>query len=240
MLNQQILDYLKNCLTNDNLAHGYFLLGPANSGRMKLLQVFLPDLLQTERLINHPDLKIVIPEDEVISIETIRELRFWLGQSPLAAKCKVAVITGAEKMNHEAQNAFLKVLEEPVAKTYIFLLAGHKQQILPTIFSRVAPLYFIARAQAAADDNLLKEILAIDSPGARLRWWMQNGPKIDKNDKTNKIKAWLENIAPDLRELLLIRQTKNTVKIIRDVLTSLSGAKGQNWQLIAENLIISL
>lgn len=235
-----MLQYLQNCLKNESLAHAYLLLGTAGSGQMALLQEFLPDLLQTSQIANHPDIKTVMPEDELISIETIRDLRFWLGQSPLAAKCKAAVITGAEKMNHEAQNAFLKVLEEPVPNTYIFLLAGHRQQLLPTIFSRVVPLYFTAKTKPAIEDDLLKEILAIDGPGARMRWWMQNGPKTDKNDKTNKIKAWLENIVPDLRALLLVRPTKNLVKTIRDLLTALSGPKGQNWQLIAENLIISL
>lgn len=235
-----LLEYLQNCLKNNSLAHAYLLLGPANSGRMELLRAFLPDLLQTERLTNHPDIKIASPEGELISIETIRELRFWLGQSPLCAKRKAAIIESADKMPIEAQNAFLKVLEEPVANTYIFLTAGHRRQLLPTIFSRVVPLCFIAKSHPAADNSLLKEILSIDSAGARLRFWMRNGPKIDKNDKTNKIKIWLEGIVPDLRELLLARQGKNTVKIIRDVLTSLSGPKGQNWQLIAENLIISL
>lgn len=234
MIKDNALSYLENSLSNGTMAHAYVLLGPANAEQMETLEVFLPVLLNNNHTQNHPDIKIVEPENEVIKIETIRELRDWLAKSPLASKQKIAIIKDSGKMNIESQNAFLKVLEEPIANTFIFLLAGHKHQLLPTIFSRTVALYFTAKSLTTKDDILLKEILSIQSPSERMRYWTQNKPSADQ------IKPWLNDILPNLRAILLTCQTKNLTKIIRDLLASLSGPKGQNWQLIAENLIISL
>src|SRR3989338_6396973 len=69
---------------------------------------------------------------------------------------KAVIIESAEKMNEASQNAFLKVLEEPTPNTYLSLLVGHKHLLLPTIFSRTAPLYFSSSSAAAPAGNLLQ------------------------------------------------------------------------------------
>ena len=49
---------------------------------------------------------------------------------------KVCILWGVEKMNKEASNAFLKLLEEPPDRTYFILLAENEEELLPTISSR--------------------------------------------------------------------------------------------------------
>ena len=163
---QKILKYLEQCLRKNTLAHAYLLLGPSGIGRMKLLEIFAPQLVNMQpagllrspasaplqrgslpgragaMTLQHPDISITAPEEGLISIETIRKLRAWLQLSPLASKAKVAIIDHAERMNTQAQSAFLKALEEPEANTYIFLLAATRGQLLPTIVSRTVPVYF--------------------------------------------------------------------------------------------------
>lgn len=232
---QDILEYFQNCGRNNSLAHAYALIGPSRSGRKELLEVFFGDYLQAKSL-DHPDIRLVapLPEKDSIAIEQIRELKQWLAMSPLAAENKVGIVEAAETMNEAGQNAFLKVLEEPVANTYIFLLLAHRRALLPTIYSRVVPLYFTAPQAALGEIILLKEILASRDPSERLRWWLGQG--IEKEN----IRPWLYKIIPELRQHLVMTRSPQLGKTIKSLLESLAGPSGQNWSLIAENIIISI
>jgi len=227
------LEYLEQALQSNSLAHAYLFIGPKDSGYWELLEAFLPRLLPASNL-NHPDIRLVAPEGETLTISQIRELRHWLSLSPFSSNKKIAVILEAGKMNIEAQNAFLKVLEEPVPATYIFLLAGHARELLPTVFSRVVPVYFNRPAQKTTTLELLPLFLARATASERLRLWMTNGPAKEE------VRPWLEKIIPELRQMLLKTPSLKLTKIIRSLLEALSGPSGQNWNLIAENVIISL
>lgn len=50
---------------------------------------------------------------------------------------QVFVIDEADKMNHQAQNAFLKLLEEPAPNVHFILTSHAAHQLLPTVLSRV-------------------------------------------------------------------------------------------------------
>lgn len=50
---------------------------------------------------------------------------------------RVFIIDDADRMNIQAQNAFLKLLEEPAANVHFILTAHQPHQLLPTVLSRV-------------------------------------------------------------------------------------------------------
>lgn len=139
--NEEIAAYFKTAAGLNLLSHAYILLGSRGSGRLDCLGQILPDLLGGAGF-GSPDVKILKPDNDYISIDEIRALRFWLQQSPLTGARKIAIIKSAESMGQEAQNAFLKILEEPPGHALIFLLAGHRRQLLATIVSRAIPIYF--------------------------------------------------------------------------------------------------
>lgn len=66
--------------------------------------------------------------DKIISTLTLKSY-----ESPY----KIMVIWNADKMNTEAANKLLKIIEEPYEKTFFILTTQHKDMILPTILSRV-------------------------------------------------------------------------------------------------------
>lgn len=72
-----------------------------------------------------------------ISIDQIRDLKKHIFEKPLKAKYKFVIIENAQKLTIEAQNALLKVLEEPPNSAIIVMEAESKQGLLPTILSRV-------------------------------------------------------------------------------------------------------
>lgn len=74
-----------------------------------------------------------------ILVDDIRELEHYLYLTSEGQR-KVGLVYDAERMNDEAQNAFLKTLEEPAARTMLVLLTGQPMALLPTIRSRCQAL----------------------------------------------------------------------------------------------------
>ena len=69
---------------------------------------------------------------------------------------KVMIIWMAEKMNTEAANKLLKLLEEPTEKTVFILIAEDEKSILQTILSRCQVLKFNALAANDIQEALVK------------------------------------------------------------------------------------
>lgn len=85
---------------------------------------------------NNPDLIFVSGSETNISIGKIRDIQKVLVIKPVGHAFKTAIINHAEKLTVEAQNSFLKILEEPPENTIIILLAENEDLLLPTIISR--------------------------------------------------------------------------------------------------------
>ena len=70
-----------------------------------------------------------------ILVDEIRELEHFLSLTT-AGEIKLGLIMDADRMSTQAQNAFLKTLEEPVSKIIIILVTQNPEALLPTIRSR--------------------------------------------------------------------------------------------------------
>ncbi len=94
--------------------------------------------------LNHADIHWARPESKsrVVTVEQMRELMQQIQLKPTEAAIKVAVIAGADRLNAQAANAFLKTLEEPPANSVLILLSTEPSRILETILSRCLRLNF--------------------------------------------------------------------------------------------------
>lgn len=78
----------------------------------------------------------IIPTEEANDI--IRKLSY----TSYEGGYKIMIIWQPEKMNAEAANKLLKVLEEPTDQTMFILVCNHPEQLLATIISRVQQIPF--------------------------------------------------------------------------------------------------
>lgn len=87
---------------------------------------------------NYPELHILRPQSKsrAIVVDRIREFEHQLNLSAERGHLKIGLIREAECMNAQAQNAFLKTLEEPPPRTLLLLTSTRPQWLLPTIRSR--------------------------------------------------------------------------------------------------------
>ncbi|MBQ3404095.1 MAG: hypothetical protein IJG63_01595, partial [Oscillospiraceae bacterium] len=86
----------------------------------------------------HPDVITIERDSEKndITVEQIRKVVYDASILPNEAENTVYIIKHAEEMNSNAQNALLKVLEEPPAWVSFILLAKNPGELLQTIRSR--------------------------------------------------------------------------------------------------------
>ncbi len=153
---KDILDMLEQAISNNRLSHAYLFLGPENIGKKTISIHFAQKLqcLNTKKkpckacsaceqiqADNHPDTQILSSSD-TIKIEEIRDLQHNLYLNSYNSPYKIAVIIDADKMTNEAQNAFLKTLEEPPGETILILTTADKNKLLPTIISRCQTVVF--------------------------------------------------------------------------------------------------
>lgn len=97
---------------------------------------------------NHADIHWARPESKsrIISVDQTRELTREIQLKPTEAGYKIAIIAGADRLNTQAANAFLKTLEEPPPKSVLILLSTEPSRILETILSRCLRLNFTAES----------------------------------------------------------------------------------------------
>lgn len=89
-----------------------------------------------------------------ILITQVRALRAALGLKPYESGRRLVLIDEAHLLTDEAQNALLKLIEEPPADT-IFILCTHRlMSLLPTVRSRCATVYF-SRVEDSSIEQLL-------------------------------------------------------------------------------------
>jgi DNA polymerase-3 subunit delta' len=137
-----------------------------------------------------------------IKIDAVRELGLRLLRRPYEGRASVAVIVDAHRMNEKAQNALLKVLEEPAPTTVLILLAPGVRAVLPTIGSRCLRLAF-----SPLDETALRTILGrlgvtdADARAARARLGVASVPAA-LDDGENAVSA----AAAALRHGLRLKQ----------------------------------
>lgn len=143
-------------------AHAVLLAGPTGIGKRAIAEALVAGALglQQQRLAAHPYFMSIGPEGTSISIEAIRALQKFLqlkttGDRPLR---RAILVEYAHALTTEAQNAFLKLLEEPPADTLIVLTANTPRSLLPTILSRMQTI-----PVHAPEEQQLEALLASSS-----------------------------------------------------------------------------
>lgn len=132
-------------------AHGYLIVGDVRGNCLELVQMLLgklfPDDSEQIASRSHPDVAWLEPQGRSRTIKVARGkdddgpgMRDGIVEpmsvTAFSGGWKVGVISGADRMQPEAANAFLKTLEEPPPKTLFLMLTDRPDAILPTILSR--------------------------------------------------------------------------------------------------------
>ncbi len=84
---------------------------------------------------DHPDIHI-FGQAKTASVDEVREIIRRSTLKPNDSEKQIFIICNAGKLGESAQNALLKLFEEPPATVAIFLLVENRSSLLPTVLSR--------------------------------------------------------------------------------------------------------
>lgn len=129
-----VLTDLRTRISQGRLAHANLLVGPAGVG------VFHSAHTLAQEMVSHPSDLIVLDSDSP-KIADVRALDADLQLSPVG-DTRIVIVRNIENMRIDAQNAFLKTLEEPPLATTFFLTCSHGEGVLETIRSRCTSFGF--------------------------------------------------------------------------------------------------
>jgi DNA polymerase-3 subunit delta' len=85
---------------------------------------------------SHADVKVVRTEKLSLGVDDVRELVRTSSLAPVGARWQILIVEDADRLTEQANNALLKAIEEPGARTVWMLCAPTVEDVLPTIRSR--------------------------------------------------------------------------------------------------------
>jgi len=121
---------LKSLVDRNAIPHFLLLTGPSGCGKTTIARI-LQDVLECDKADfiekNCADFK---------GIDTIREIRRHLNLNPIAGPCRIHLIDEAHKLTPDAQEAFLKMLEDTPSHAYFILATTDPSKLKKTIHTR--------------------------------------------------------------------------------------------------------
>lgn len=152
-------------IAKGQLSHAYLFYGPRDTGKFSIALTLAKILLCPNNLCHqctscrlikagtHPDLIVMRDDGTSIGIDEVRSLVRKTNLTSQGGR-RIVLIEGLERMPTEAQNSFLKTLEEPAGNTLFLMTAAQIHRVLPTILSRVRQMEFLL-----ADDEVMRREL---------------------------------------------------------------------------------
>ena len=165
---QKQISLIEKQLQNDRSPHAFLFYGPVSVGKFTLAKTFARSLLCENSSIDncpschsflnqiHPDYLEMKDDGKIIPIANIRKLKKELSFLPSISQKKVVVIEEASNLAIVAQNALLKTLEEPPSYVTLILVSS-RDQLVPTILSRVLRINFFPVTQSEAEAAFIKK-----------------------------------------------------------------------------------
>lgn len=177
------IDFLDKCIQNNTLSHAYLFYG--NSKIKEFAIEFIQKINckgQKEKPCRNcqvcrdfenktfADLKIIEPlsidakgnqkKGNEILIDQIREAQHFASLTSMNNCYKTVIIDEAHYLNQEAQNALLKILEEPKGKVIFILISEYPDILLETILSRCTKIFFpfLEQEITEQDKKYIKDI----------------------------------------------------------------------------------
>lgn len=137
-----------------------------------------------------------------IGIEEIKNIQKKLFLMPIRSPMKAVIIEDAQMLTAQAQNALLKVLEEPPDRTIIILSAVSADTFIPTIISRCRVILLDVEAQKFSDKLITEVKNLLDQKDLMS---ISEALKIAENRAKDKEEAveWCECVIIELRNMLL-------------------------------------
>ena len=156
-----VTDTLKNSVKENKIPSAILFCGPKGVGKTTCARIYAREINKEFIQLENYDYAFNIFELDAASnrkIDDIRDLLEKVKIPPQLGKYKVYIIDEVHMLTKEAENAFLKTLEEPPPHIVFILATTEKNKILPTILSR-CQIYDFNKISDLDNKHYLEEII---------------------------------------------------------------------------------
>lgn len=209
-----IREAIVNSIKKENFSHASLVVGENGIGKSYVAHEIAVNILGKDQYKDYVDIeKYRIPENrKSISVDQIRDITEEINKKPFEGNKKVIILHNADKMTIQAQNAFLKSIEEPPVGVFLILLCENRENLLDTIKSRCQTYKLSRLSEKELDEFLIrkypnisegdKSAVKVFSDGipGRIEDFMDNS--IYGEIRENIIKMFLEANGQNLSEFL--------------------------------------
>lgn len=159
-------DFLKCMAANGTLSHAYCLWGYGTAeGKMRMVQDFLMTLEPPPFI----DSFVLFPTEGTTGIESVREAQRFLWQRPMRSSHKTVIVADGASLNSYAQDAFLKIVEEPPVHGLVIFIVRDPLFLSSALRSRFQKVYVPAGIEAELSEDAVAEAEEFLAAGARAR-----------------------------------------------------------------------
>jgi DNA polymerase-3 subunit delta' len=149
-----------------------------------------------------------------IAVADVRRTVAFFGSTAGEGGWRICIVDSVDELNRFGTNALLKILEEPPARSLLFLLSHAPGQVLPTIRSRCRRLLLrplppddVARAAAEVlrvdeTDEALRRVAALADGSVARAIALVDGPSLSLHDGVATLLARLPEVDPRALHLL--------------------------------------
>lgn len=233
--NEDVIEAIKNAVGKKSPPPAFLFIGGPGTGKTSIGRVTACELGC------HPDHIDEKDSADDRSIESVRKMKTDLKFTPMVGKKKVVLLDEIHQMLKPAQNALLKVLEEPPSHAHIILCTTNPENLLDTI-KRRCHIYKLASLTVSEQHKLLKRVLRKEQKGDEVKRKFP-GKVLDKivdlsNGSAGEALKYLDmvidftNTKKALNTLKASGATQSDVAVLCRVLCNSNMSKKNRWYQI--------
>ena len=197
------INLFKKLADEDKMSHAYLFFGEPQVGKFlfalslaNYLEKKIFGLRESDKQPLEEALIIESGENGLIGIDEIKKIINFLYQKPVFSTRIIAIIRDAENLTDEAQNAALKIVENPPSQSLIIFTASNSDSLFSPLVSRLQKIYFSRLTMEEVKEFLMDngadskkiDLIAEESfgrPGLVFNLW--------KDKKSEKIRKLAKN-----------------------------------------------
>lgn len=154
-----LIHSFQKMIADHKLSHAYLFWGDPEFSFAENLANFLENRVWSKP--QHPLIDFFIINGAA-GIDEIKRAQYFLWQSPIKSSRKTLVISEADKLTPQAQNAMLKITEEPPKSALLLAFVRNQDLLAPALVSRFQKIYFPYKKSSFEISDDAKKFLNAD------------------------------------------------------------------------------